>query len=127
MENPGPDPLTVGLLFTWADPPGGPDAGPAPGRPHEVVEDRPTAPWRDAPTTPDRTRPPRLRGTLAIAALEADGWTLTARAAFDPVADTRAVGDFAPTAAGRRPRRAPAEPPPSRTVRTGPPSPRPRT
>ncbi len=23
VENPGPDPLTVGLMFTWADPPGG--------------------------------------------------------------------------------------------------------
>ncbi len=38
LENPGPDPLTVGLLFTWADPPGGPEDGPACGRPHEIVE-----------------------------------------------------------------------------------------
>ncbi len=30
VENPGPDPLTVGLLATWADPPGGPNERPRP-------------------------------------------------------------------------------------------------
>ena len=38
VENPGPDPLTVGLLATWADPPGGPASGVAPRRPHAVRE-----------------------------------------------------------------------------------------
>ena len=35
IENPGPDPLTVGLLFTWADPFAA--SGPAAPRPHRVV------------------------------------------------------------------------------------------
>ena len=33
VENPGPEPVTVGILATWADPPGGPTHGVAPGRP----------------------------------------------------------------------------------------------
>ena len=38
---------------------------------------------------------PALRGSLALAALAADGWSLTARAAFDPVTDTDLWSDFA--------------------------------
>ena len=93
VENPGPDPLTVGLLFTWADPPGGPDAGPAPGRPHDVVRDRDVLGVRSG--DPGPSAPTALRGTLAIAALQAEGWQLSARAAFDPVADTDLWIDFA--------------------------------
>ena len=52
-------------------------------------------PRRDARTTPDPDAPTALRGTLAIAALAADGWTLTARADFDPLADTELWADFA--------------------------------
>jgi non-lysosomal glucosylceramidase len=93
VENPGPDPLTVGLLFTWADPPGGPEAGPAPRRPHEVVRgpDALGVTMGD----PGPGAPTGLRGTVSIAALAADGWTLTARPAFDPVADTELWADFA--------------------------------
>ena len=40
MENPGPDPLTVGLLFTWADPPGGPPPVPRPGGGTRSIDDR---------------------------------------------------------------------------------------
>jgi len=93
VENPGPDPLTVGLLFSWADPPGGPNSGPAPGRPHEVTRSAQVLgvtlldPGPDAPTA--------LRGTVAIAALAADGWSLSARATFDPVGDTALWADFA--------------------------------
>jgi len=93
VENPGPDPLTVGLLFTWADPPAGPDDGPAPRRPHvvtttdEVVGVTLGDPGAGAPTA--------LRGTMAIAGLAADGWVLSTRAAFDPVADTSLWADFA--------------------------------
>jgi non-lysosomal glucosylceramidase len=93
VENPGPDPLTVGLLLTWADPPAGPDAGPAPGRPHEVVQ----APDALGVTLDDSGAgaPTALRGTMAIGALAAEGWTLSARAAFDPIADTELWADFA--------------------------------
>ena len=84
-ENPGPDPLTVGLLFTWADPPGGPTSGPAPAREHDIVGD-PTSgrvAIRFGDTGP--AGPTALRGTLAIAALADAGWSLSARAEFDPL------------------------------------------
>ena len=94
VENPGPESVTVGILATWADPPGGPDHGPAPGRPHEVQRhgDRMLGirfgePPSDAPTA--------LQGTLALASRADDGWDLSARAAFDPVADTELWSDFA--------------------------------
>jgi non-lysosomal glucosylceramidase len=93
VENPGPDPLTVGLLFTWADPPAGPDAGPASGRAHEVVRAGHVLGVRYGDTGPPA--PTALRGTIAIAGLATDGWTLSARAAFDPVADTELWADFA--------------------------------
>jgi non-lysosomal glucosylceramidase len=94
VENPGTEPLTVGILATWADPPGGPDHGPAPGRPHEIRRHRDRVlgigfgePPADAPTA--------LHGTLALAARADDGWDLSARAAFDPVADIDLWSDFA--------------------------------
>jgi non-lysosomal glucosylceramidase len=94
VENPGPEPLTIGLLGTWADPPGGPDHGTAAGRGHTVVIDgrsimgvRFGDPGDGAPTA--------LRGTLAFAALADDGWALSARAVFDPIADTELWTDFA--------------------------------
>lgn len=93
VENPGPDPLTVGLLFTWADPPGGPNAGRAPGRPHEVArsDDALGVTLLD----PGPNAPTALRGTVAIGALAADGWSLSVRATFDPIADTALWADFA--------------------------------
>jgi non-lysosomal glucosylceramidase len=91
VENPGPDPLTVGILFTWSDPFAA--TGPAPGRPHEVARDGDVVGVRfgDAPDG----APTALRGSLAIAALETDGVTLSSRATFDPVADTELWADFA--------------------------------
>ena len=93
VENPGPEPVTVGLLATWADPPAGPDAGPAPCRAHcpasdpgivgVVFED----PGDGAPTA--------MRGSLALAAVQAPGWELSTRSVFDPVADTELWADFA--------------------------------
>ena len=93
VENPGPDPLTVGLLFTWADPPGGPASGPAPGRRHHVIRSEGALGVTLLDPGPDA--PSALRGTLAIAALETDGWSLSARATFDPVGDTAMWADFA--------------------------------
>ena len=92
LENPGPDPLTVGLLFTWADPLAA--TGRPPARPHTVVrEDGDRRRRRSA--TPRTARRPALRGSLAIAALDGDGVELSARAAFDPVADRDLWADFA--------------------------------
>jgi non-lysosomal glucosylceramidase len=93
VENPGPDPLTVGLLFTWVDPPAGPDAGLASGRPHEII--RIPEALGIALEDPGPGAPTALRGTMAMAALAGDGWTLSARAGFDPMADTELWTDFA--------------------------------
>ena len=94
VENPGPEPVTVGIMATWADPPGGPSHGAAAGRAHRVVADGPDIagirfddPGDGAPTA--------LRGTLALGALAGAGWELSARATFDPVADTDLWTDFA--------------------------------
>jgi non-lysosomal glucosylceramidase len=92
-ENPGVEPLTVGLLFSWADPPAGPDGGLAAGRPHRIVEGRHDLAIEFGDTGP--SGPTALRGTLAIAALAADGWTLSARAGFDPIHDRDLWADFA--------------------------------
>jgi non-lysosomal glucosylceramidase len=109
-ENPGPDPVTVGLMFSWADPPAGPSSGVAPGRAHVSVRDVPGVAGVRSEDAPDGA-PVALRGSLAIAALEADGWELTTRAAFDPHQDRDLWADFA--ADGRLDQASPAraEPP----------------
>ena len=64
LENPGPDRLTVGLMFTWADPPAA--DGPPAHRPHDVVRagDVVGISFGDA----GDDAPTALRGSLAIAA-----------------------------------------------------------
>jgi non-lysosomal glucosylceramidase len=93
VENPGDEPLTIGLLFSWADPPGGPAAGPAPARPHTPVSraDAVGVVFGDA----GPAAPTGLRGSLAIAAVAADGWELTTRTNFDATGDTALWADFA--------------------------------
>jgi len=91
LENPGPDPLTVGLLFTWADPPGA--TGPAVAREHAVRREPGALAVAFGDASPDA--PAGLHGSLAIAALESDGLELSARAWFDPVADHDLWADFA--------------------------------
>ncbi|HEY3164511.1 MAG TPA: non-lysosomal glucosylceramidase [Candidatus Limnocylindrales bacterium] len=91
LENPGPDPRTVGLLFTWADPataagaaqPRGHAIDPGPGGLAVRFED----PGDDAPTG--------LRGTFAIAVEGGDDVEVSARAWFDPAADRDLWRDFA--------------------------------
>jgi non-lysosomal glucosylceramidase len=93
VENPGPETLTVGILGSWADPPGGPDHGPAPGREHMVVGGDSMLGVRFA--DPGDGAPTALRGTLAFGASADEGWDLTATATFDPVGDTALWNDFA--------------------------------
>jgi len=90
VENPGPDPRTVGLMLTWVDPLGA--HGAAPPRPHEPVRDGLAAGvvLGDAPAAPTG-----LRGTLAIGVLASDGVRSSTRRTFDPVADTALWSDFA--------------------------------
>jgi non-lysosomal glucosylceramidase len=91
LENPGPDPLTVGLLFTWADPPAA--DGPPAHRPHDVVRagDVVGISFGD----PGDAAPTAMRGSLSIAALGDDGIELSARASFDPATDADLWADFA--------------------------------
>ncbi len=93
VENPGPTPLTVGVLATWADPPGGPDHGAPSGRPHEVTVD---GDGSVAVTfgDPGPSAPTALRGTLALAASAGPDWALSARPTFDPLADIDMWTDF---------------------------------
>ncbi|HET7168453.1 MAG TPA: non-lysosomal glucosylceramidase [Candidatus Limnocylindrales bacterium] len=93
VENPTMEPLTMALLFSWADPPGGPDAGPAPRREHDIVVTADTTAVRFGDIAPDG--PTGLRGSLAIAATNADGWEISARATFDPIADGDLWASFA--------------------------------
>lgn len=91
LENPGPDRLTVGLLFTWADPLGA--EGPAAPRTHDIVAAEGALAIRFA--DPGDAWPTGLRGTFAIAALEAPGVSLSTRRTFDPLADRELWADFA--------------------------------
>jgi non-lysosomal glucosylceramidase len=91
LENPGPDPLTVGLLFTWADPPAA--DGAAPPRPHEIVRDGELVGVHFG--DPGDAAPTAMRGSLSIAALGGDGIDLSARASFDPATDADLWADFA--------------------------------
>ena len=93
VENPGPEPVTVGILATWADPPAGPDAGPAPRRPHRLAYDTDAA--GIVLDDPSDGAPTAMRGTLALAALATAGWQVSTRAVFDPITDSDLWADFA--------------------------------
>jgi non-lysosomal glucosylceramidase len=93
LENPGPEPRTVGLLFTWADPPA--TDGTVPRRPHEIVRSDDAIGVVLGDPGDDAGAPTGLRGTMAIAARAGDGIALTARSRFDATADTELWADFA--------------------------------
>jgi non-lysosomal glucosylceramidase len=92
VENPGPDRLTVALLFTWADPFAA--SGPAEARPHVISVDEDGSIAVEFGDT-QAEAPAGLRGSIAIAALGGDGVELSARSWFDPVADEELWADFA--------------------------------
>jgi non-lysosomal glucosylceramidase len=92
IENPGPDPVTVAVMATFADPPGGPGDGAPAGRAHSVRHDGliEGVEFGD----PGPPAPTAARGRLALAAL-GDDWEITSAPVFDPVADIDLWSDFA--------------------------------
>jgi non-lysosomal glucosylceramidase len=97
VHNPGPDPVTVGIMGTFADPPAGPgDGAPAP-RPHTTRREGSVQGVVQGVVfaDPGPGAPTALRGTLALIALGADGWEVSSAAVFDPDADIDLWTDFA--------------------------------
>jgi non-lysosomal glucosylceramidase len=93
VENPGPDPVTVGVLLSWANPLGARVTdSPAAGPWNEVVGDETAVGIR---FHDGGVGPAGLRGTFAIAAARDSGVELTARARFDARFDRDLWGDFA--------------------------------
>jgi non-lysosomal glucosylceramidase len=92
IENPGPDPLTVGIMLTWQDPAANPTEPAPAGAWHESIE-VPGA--GGAVLHAPASAPPGLRGTFAIAASRAPGVTVTTRSRFDAIADAELWADFA--------------------------------
>ncbi len=92
MENPGLDPLTVGLMLTWQDPMTDPAADAPAGAWHESFESTDTG---GAILHAPAGAPSGLRGTFAIAASRAPGVTITVRDRFDALADRDLWADFA--------------------------------
>jgi non-lysosomal glucosylceramidase len=92
VENPGPDPLTVGLMLSWQDPSSDPTV-PAPA-----------GAWHESVATHDAggvilhapvSAASGLRGTFALAASRAPGVTVSVRTRFDALSDTELWEDFA--------------------------------
>ena len=99
---------------------------PAPGRAARRRRTRDGGASRSSSATPRPTAPTALRGTLAIAALAADGWTLSARADASTRSPTPSCGPTSPRDGRLEPPRRPRRPGcrPQRTGRRAPPSPR---
>ena len=92
VENPGPDPLTVGIMLTWQDPAADPDEPAPPGAWHESIES-PRA--GGAILHASAGAPSGLRGTFALAASRAAGVHVSVRSRFDARSDTELWADFA--------------------------------
>lgn len=91
-ENPGADPLTVGIMLTFQDPSTDPTVPAGAGAWHETIE-IPEA--GGAVLHAPAGAPPGLRGTFAVAASRAPGVSITVRSRFDALADTELWADFA--------------------------------
>jgi non-lysosomal glucosylceramidase len=92
VENPGPEPLTVGIMLSWQDPAADPAAPALPGAWHETVT---TSEVDGAILHAPLGAPSGLRGTFAVAASRAPGVTVTTRSRFDAGADREVWADFA--------------------------------
>ena len=92
VENPGPDPLTVGIMLSWQDPSADPALPAVSGAWHEAIE---TSSAGGAVLHASAGAPTGLRGTFALAASRAPGLSLSVRTRFDAVADTELWADFA--------------------------------
>ena len=92
VENPGPDPVTVGIMLTWQDPAADPCTPALPGAWHETIESNHIA---GALLHASVGAPSGLRGTFALAASREPGVTVTVRDRFDAVGDRELWADFA--------------------------------
>jgi non-lysosomal glucosylceramidase len=92
VENPGQEPLTVGIMLTWQDPAADPRTPALPGARHETIaSDHLAGALLHAPAG----SAPGLRGTFALAASREPGVTVTVRDRFDALADEDLWADFA--------------------------------
>ncbi|MGZ8515386.1 MAG: GH116 family glycosyl-hydrolase, partial [Candidatus Limnocylindrales bacterium] len=92
VENPGPGPLTVGLMLSWQDPASDPRQPASAGAWHETIESPHAG---GAVLHAPAGAPPGLRGTFAIAASRGPGLTVTVRSRFDARSDRELWADFA--------------------------------
>ncbi len=92
VENPGPGPLTVGIMLSWQDPSSDPSAPAPAGAWHESVD---LSSVGGAVLHAPAGAPTGLRGTFALAASRAPGISLSVRTRFDAVADAELWADFA--------------------------------
>ncbi len=92
VENPGTEPLTVGIMLSFADPAADPTEPAPAGAWHETID---ISDAGGAVLHAPAGAPSGLRGTFAIAASRAPGVTVTIRDRFDAVADRDLWADFA--------------------------------
>ncbi len=92
VENPGSEPLTVGIMLTWQDPSADPSVAAPAGAWHETIN---TTDAGGAILHAPAGSPSGLRGTFALAASRAPGVTVTVRDRFDAIADAELWADFA--------------------------------
>ncbi len=92
FENPGPEPLTVGLMLTWQDPAADPRLPAPAGAWHQATGSSSAS---GAVLHAPAGAPPGLRGTFAIAAAHLPGVEVSVRSRFDALSDTELWADFA--------------------------------
>lgn len=92
VENPGPQPLTVGIMLTWQDPASDPSQPAPAGAWHET---RVTADAGGAVLHASPDSPTGLRGTFALAAAHEAGVSVSVRSRFDARSDEALWADFA--------------------------------
>lgn len=91
-ENPGTEPVTLGIMLSWQDPASNP-RHPAPaGSWHEAVDHSSAG---GAILHASAGASAGLRGTFAVAASRAPGLSITVRSRFDAVGDADLWADFA--------------------------------